>query len=169
MRLFQISEQFNELYNLSEDIEINENGEVIDNSETLSQLFNEMEMELSEKLENATYIIKELSASEQALKDEAKRLTAKAKVLENRQTRLKDIMKSAIESSGQPKIKTDKFNFSITHRRSLNYDDVSMFALSNEFIRTKQELDKNKIKDFVRAGGTIDGLKEVETVSLNIR
>jgi hypothetical protein len=169
MRLFQISEQFNELYNLSEDIEVNENGEVIDNRETLSQLFNEMEMELSEKLENSTYIIKELVASEQALKDEAKRLNAKAKVLENRQTQLKELMKIAIESSGQTKIKTDKFNFSITHRKSLNYDDVSMFGIDNEFIRTKQELDKNKIKEYVKAGGVIDGLKEVDSITLNIR
>jgi len=169
MRFFDISESFKEIYSLSEYIEVNESGEVIDNSEILSQLFNEMEMELSEKLENATYIIKELVASEQALKDEAKRLTAKAKVLENRQTQLKELMKIAIESSGQTKIKTDKFNFSITHRKSLNYDDVNMFGVDNEFIRTKQELDKTKIKEYVKAGGVIDGLKEVDSITLNIR
>jgi len=169
MRLFNISQQFKEIYSLSEEIEVNENGEVIDNRETLSQLFNEMEMELSEKLENATYIIKEFAASEQALKDEAKRLTAKAKVLENRQTQLKELMKIAIESSGQTKIKTDKFNFSITHRKSLNYDDVNMFGLDNEFIRIKTELDKTKIKEYVKAGGVIDGLKEVDSITLNIR
>lgn len=169
MRLFDISQQFQVIYYLSEDIEVNENGEVIDNSETLSQLFNEMEMELSQKLENATYIIKELASSEQALKDEAKRLNDKAKVLSNRQVQLKDLMKIAIESSGQSKIKTDKFNFSITHRKSFNYDEVNFFGLDNEFIRTKQELDKTKIKEFVKAGGSIDGLKEVDSITLNIK
>lgn len=170
MRLFDFATEFKSLYELCEDIEVNqETGEIIDNSDILSQMFNDLEMELSDKLENTAYLIKELEASEKALKDEAKRLNEKAKVLENRQTRVKELIKTTIESSGQTKIKTDKFNFSISSRKSFNYDNVNMFALDSEFIRVKEELDKNKIKDFIKAGGTIDGVFEVETSSLSIR
>ena len=170
MRLFDFASQFKGLYELCEDIEVNqETGEIIDNSELLSQLFSELEMDLSDKLENTAYLIKELETSEKALKDEAKRLTEKAKVLENRQTRIKELIKTTLESSGQTKIKTDKFSFSISNRKSFNYDGVNMFALDSQFVRVKEELDKNKMKEFIKAGGTIDGVFEVETSSLSIR
>lgn len=170
MRLFDFASQFKGLYELCEEIEVNEEtGEIIDNTDLLSQLFNDLEMDLSEKLVNTAYLIKELETSEKALKDEAKRLNEKAKVLENRQTRIKELIKTTLESSGKTKIKTDKFNFSVTTRKSLNYDNVNMFGLDREFIRVKEELDKNKIKDYVKAGGSIDGVFEVETSSLTIR
>lgn len=169
MRLFDFASQFKALYELCEDIEVNENGEVIDNSDILSSLFNDLEMDLSDKLENTAYLIKELETTEKALKDEAKRLNEKSKVLENRQTKIKELIKTTLESSGQTKIKTDKFNFSVTVRKSLNYDNVNMFGLDREFIRVKEELDKNKIKDYVKAGGSIEGVFEVETSSLTIR
>ena len=170
MRLFDFSKEFKSLYELCEDIEVNqETGEIIDNSDVFSQLFNDLEMDLCAKLENTAYLIKELESSEKALKDEAKRLNDKAKVLENRQSRIKDLIKSTIESSGQSKIKTDKFSFSVSSRKSFNYDNVNMFALDREFIRVKEELDKNKMKDFIKAGGSIDGVYEVETSSLSIR
>lgn len=169
MRLFDFATEFKGLYELCEDIEVDENGGIIDNSETLSSLFNDLEMDLSDKLENTAYLIKELETSEKALKDEAKRLTEKAKVLENRQTRIKELIKTTLESSGQTKIKTDKFSFSISNRKSFNYDGVNMFALDSQFVRVKEELDKNKMKEFIKAGGTIDGVFEVETSSLSIR
>ena len=169
MRLFDFAIEFKGLYELCEDIEVDENGEIIDNSETLSSLFNDLEMDLSDKLENTAYLIKELETSEKALKDESKRLTEKAKVLENRQARIKELIKTTLESSGQTKIKTDKFSFSISNRKSFNYDGVNMFALDSQFVRVKEELDKNKMKEFIKAGGTIDGVFEVEISSLSIR
>ena len=170
MRLFDFASQFKGLYELCEEIEVNEEtGEIIDNTDLLSQLFNDLEMDLSEKLVNTAYLIKELETSEKALKDEAKRLTEKAKVLENRQTRIKELIKTTIESSGQTKIKTDKFNFSVKTLEEYNYDDVNMFGLDDEFKRFKEELDKTKIKEFIKAGGSIEGLKISEKVSLTVR
>ena len=170
MKIFEITEQFNSLYKISEEIEINEDtGEIIDNSESLTVLFNDLEIELSDKLDNTNYIIKELLASETYLKDEAKRLIAKAKVFENRQVFLKELVKGAILASGQSKIKTDKFSFSTVNRKSLNYDEVSLFGLDTSLIRVKEELDKPKIKEYIKAGGTVKGIREVESTSLSIR
>jgi hypothetical protein len=169
MKIFQIGSEFQALYELAETLEFDVDGNTVDNSESLSQLFNELESELSSKLDNTAYIIKELASAEQSLKDEAKRLTEKAKVLANRQERLKELMKLAIESSGQSKVKTDKFNFSVTTRMSPDYSDINMFGLADEFKKVKEELDKTKIKEFVKAGGTIDGYKEFEKTSLGIR
>tara|TARA_R110002073_G_scaffold317506_1_gene490959 strand:+ start:3980 stop:4492 length:513 start_codon:yes stop_codon:yes gene_type:complete len=170
MKIFDISEQFNSLSEMSEEIEINEEtGEIIDNSESLTALFNDLEIQLGDKLDNTNYIIKELTASETYLKEEAKRLIYKAKVFENRQIFLKELMKGAILASGQSKIKTDKFSFSTTVRKSLNYDDVSMFGLDSSLVRVKEELDKTKIKEYIKHGGIVEGIKEVENTSLSIR
>ena len=78
-------------------------------------------------------------------------------------------MKGAILASGQSKIKTDKFSFSTTVRKSLNYDDVSMFGLDSSLVRVKEELDKTKIKEYIKHGGIVEGIKEVENTSLSIR
>jgi len=169
MRLFDFSTQFKALYELCEEIETNENGEVIDNTDVLSSLFNDLEMDLSEKLENTAYLIKELETNEKALKDEAKRLNEKAKVLENRQSRIKDLIKAALEASGQTKIKSSKFSFSLKTLEEFNYDEVNMFALDSQFKRFKEEINKTEIKAFIKAGGSVDGVRIAEKTSLTIR
>lgn len=169
MRLFDIGTEFKALYELAETLDFNENGEVVDNGLQLAELFGDIEAELHEKLTNTQYIIKELEVSEKALKDEAKRLIEKAKVLNNRQKRLKDLIKTVLIASGETNVKTDKFSFNVTTRESFNYDDVNMFVLDDEFKRVKHELDKTKIKDFVKAGGLIEGLKINEETTLTIR
>lgn len=169
MRLFDIAEEYKGLYDLAETVETDENGVIIDNSETLQELFNGIEAELSEKAESVAYICKDLKSSADALKEEAKRLTAKAKSLENNEKALKTRLKEALVQSGQSKIKTDKFSFSVSTREVLNYDDVSMAFIDEEFIRTKEELDKTAIKQFYKAGGTVEGLKVSEEEVLSIR
>lgn len=169
MRIYEINEQFKKLYEMSENVEVDEEtGEIIDNSKMLTQLFDDLNIELCDKLDNTNYIIKELEVAKEALRSEAKRLTDKAKVFENRQNYLKSLIRSALEASGQSKIKS-KFSFSISKRKSYNYDDVNMFGLSDDFIRVKKEIDKTEIKEFIKAGGSIDGVKEVENTTLSIR
>lgn len=169
MRLFDISIEYKALYDLAETLDFNENGEVIDNSLELSELFGNIETELHDKLINTQYIIKELEVSEKALKDEAKRLTEKARVLANRQRRLKDLIKTVLIASGETKVKTDKFSFNVTTRETYNYDNVNMFALDDEFKRVKEEIDKTKLKTFIKAGGTVEGVTISEETSLTVR
>lgn len=171
MNLFKIEQEYKALQELTEDIEFNpETGEIIDNSELIEQLFDELSNDkLEVKLENIMYIIKELEVSQIALKDEAKRLNEKAKVFENRSLRLKEMIKNVMIVSNQDKIKTDKFSFSVRAVEKWDYENINLFGLSDEFIRTKQEIDKTKIKEFVKAGGTIDGLRISEDTSLTVR
>lgn len=169
--LFQIEQEYCALHQLSQEIDFDsESGEIIDNSELIKQLFDELSNDkLEVKLENIMYIIKELEVSQTALKDEAKRLNEKAKVLENRSNKLREMIKNVIVISNQDKIKTDKFNFSVKRVEKWDYENINLFGLSDEFIRTKQEIDKTKIKEFVKAGGTIDGLRISEDTSLTVR
>jgi phage host-nuclease inhibitor protein Gam len=169
MRLFEIGQEFEGLYSLLEDIEVDENGVVIDNSEAVAELYQELQTNLEDKLDASSYICKELISNADTLKAEAKRLTEKARTLENREKRIKQLMKEAIIQSGEMKLKTDKFSFSVRSSDVYNYDDVNMFGLSDEFIKVKQEIDKTKIKQYVKAGGTIEGVKVSEDTIMTVR
>lgn len=168
MKLFDIGNEYKALYDLAETLDFDENGVIVDNSLELAELFGNIETELHDKLTNTQYIIKELEVSEQALKDEAKRLTEKAKVLANRQKRLKDLIKTVLIATGETKVKTDKFSFNVTTRESYNYDNVNMFALDDEFKRVKEEIDKTKLKAYIKAGGEIEGVAITEETSLTV-
>lgn len=169
MRLFDIGLEFEGLYSLLEEIETDENGVVIDNSEAVTALYQELQTSLEDKLDASSYICKELKSNAETLKAEAKRLTEKAKTFENREKRIKVLMKDAIIQSGEMKLKTDKFSFSVRTSEVYNYDDVNLFGLNDEFIKTKQEIDKTLIKKYVKAGGTIEGVKVSEDTIMTVR
>ena len=169
MRLFDIGLEYEGLYSLLEEIEVDENGVVIDNSEAVAELYQELQSNLEDKLDASSYICKELKSNADTLKAEAKRLTEKARTLENREKKIKLLMKEAIIQSGEMKLKTDKFSFSVRSSEVYNYDDVNMFSLSDEFIKTKQELDKTLIKKYVKAGGTIVGVLVSEDTIMTVR
>ena len=169
MRLFDIGLEYEGLYSLLEEIEVDENGVVIDNSEAVAELYQELQSNLEDKLDASSYICKELKSNADTLKAEAKRLTEKARTLENREKKIKLLMKEAIIQSGEMKLKTDKFSFSVRSSEVYNYDDVNMFSLSDEFIKTKQELDKTLIKKYVKAGGKIEGVLVSEDTIMTVR
>lgn len=169
MKLFNISEEYNALYELLEDIETDENGVIIDNSDTVAELFNNLEVEFHDKLTNTTYLIKELEANSKALKDEAKRLTDKARTFENRAKRIKSLIKETIIKSGEMKHKTDKFSFSVRTSDVYNYDDVNLEFIDSEFVKVKKELDKTQVKQFIKAGGVVEGVKISEDTILTVR
>lgn len=169
MRLFDLSQEFEGLYSLIEEIETDENGVIIDNSEAIAELYKGIKGELDSKLVNSAYVCKELNANAKTLKEEAKRLTEKARVLENREKQLKLLMKTVIMQSGETKIKTDKFSFNVRASEVFNYDNVNMFGLDEQFIKVKQEMDKTLIKKYIKAGGTVEGVLVSEDTILTVR
>lgn len=159
--LFNIGEEFNSLYELANDTSQ-------DDSEALKELFNSLECDMIDKFDATQYIIKELKSDVVALSDEIKRLQDKKKSLENKSERLRELIATTLELSGQTKIK-GKFSYSLSDKISFNFDDVSMAFLDKEFIRVKEELDKAKMTDFIKLGGSIDGVKIEDKKVLTIR
>ena len=157
MSLFTISQDFKSLYDMANDAE-NED------METLAELFSEVETSLSDKLDNTIYIIKELDSDADALKAEAKRLTDKAKALENKGKYLKELMLGAVKASGVEKLKSDKFSYYIKRTEVLNV--VSEDNIGREFFRIKKEIDKTVLKKAIKDGLILDGVSIVENESL---
>ena len=155
--LFNISQDFKSLYDIANDAE-NED------MEALAELFSEVETSLSDKLDNTIYIIKELDSDADALKAEAKRLTDKAKALENKGKYLKELMLGAVKASGVEKLKSDKFSYYIKRTEVLNV--VSEDNIGREFFRIKREIDKTVLKKAIKDGLILDGVSIVENESL---
>ena len=155
--LFNISQDFKSLYILANDAE-NED------MEALAELFSEVETSLSDKLDNTIYVIKELDSDAEALKAEAKRLTDKARALENKGKYLKELMLGAVKASGVEKLKSDKFSYYIKRTEVLNV--VSEDNIGREFFRIKREIDKTVLKKAIKDGLILDGVSIVENESL---
>ena len=168
--LFQLTEESRALYQLSNELEINEEtGEVIDNTETLKQLFEEWEGNFIDKLDSCQYIRKELESKAELLADEIKRLQARKKALENRAERLRALMCDSMVISGETKLK-GKHSFSIGTRKSLFIDENATPEFFNqEYVRTIKEFDKKKITEDLKAGATIEGAKMIEKINFSIR
>lgn len=172
MKLFHIAQEFNALKSIMEnDLEFNEEtGEVTDNSELINELFNDISVSLSDKLDNSSYIVAELNGVAEILKDEAKRLTARAKHFDNNAETLKSLMSYALQSSGEDKIKTDKFTFSFRKSETVEIDSLILPEdFDRRFIRIKREFDKTKIKTALKRGEHIEGASIVEKQNFQIK
>lgn len=172
MRLFEIATEFKELRDLIEnDLEFDsETGEVIDNQETLVALFNELQSTLQDKLNNSAYVIAELEASASALRDEAKRLTERAKHFESNADKLKNLMAFALSESGEEKIKTERFTFSFRKSEQVEIDPIiTPDDMDRRYVRIKREFDKAKIKDALKKGEIVEGAHIVEKRNFQIK
>lgn len=169
MTLFNIASEFHVLRDLAEnDLEFNEEtGEIIDNTDIINQLFEEIKLDLEDKLDNCMKLIKELEGSSEILKQEAKRINNKAIAFDNKAKQLKELMKNALVSSGQEKLKTFYFSYSIKNSESIEVTDVEL--LPRQFLRIKKEADKKAIKEALQNNISIEGCSIKSSKSLVVR
>ena len=146
-----------------------ETGEILD-PEKLDAL--QMEREL--KLEGVALWVKDLKAEMTAVKEEADKLTARKKVLENKIDGLKTWLLYALNGE---KLKTPRCNVYQTHSQKVVIDDekamVDMLMSSpsgEKFLRMKEpEIDKNALKDSLKQGYEFEFAHLEDTESLVIK
>ena len=105
MKLYELTEQYEELYSMLYDEEIDEQM-IFDTAEGL-------EGEIEEKADNYEKMIFSMKADIEAIKNEEKRLYAKRTTLENRSQSLKDMLQANLEFIGKTKFKTALFSFNV--------------------------------------------------------
>lgn len=144
--LFDLSLEFFALKDLIDnDLEVNEEtGEITDNTEILNKLFNDLSLSFEDKLDNSQRYCLTLEGEADILAKEIKRLQGKKQALENRADRLNKMMMNAILSSGQSKVKTSLYSFSIKTSESVEVRDLD--EVPREFLRIKKEADKVQLK-----------------------
>lgn len=106
MKLYELTEQYEEVINLLYDGETDE--------QTILDTLESIEGEIEDKADNYARIIKNLSAEAEMVKAEADRLNRRRKSLEDRADWLKKTLKANMEFIGKTKFKTALFSFSIS-------------------------------------------------------
>lgn len=106
MRLYQLTEQYEEIINLLYDGETDE--------QTILDTLESIEGEIEDKADNYAKMIKSMLADAEAIKKEEERLHSRRTSLENRVKWLKDTLQANLEFIGKTKFKTELFSFSVS-------------------------------------------------------
>ena len=146
-----------------------ETGEIFD-----PEKLDALQMERNQKLEGVALWVKDLKAEAAAVKEEADKLNARKKAIDNKVDSLKQWL---LYTLGGEKLKTPRCNVYQTHSQKLNVPDepglISFLQTLNEpekFLRFKEpELKKDDIKKALKDGYEIPGAALEETESLVIK
>ena len=103
------------------------------------------------KLESCCKVIKNLEADMEALKAEAKRLSEKAKVLENNRDRLKKAMFDSMKATNTPKVKGQLFTVAIQKNGGQLpvIVDVDTNELPDELVKISESPDLEAIRSLL--------------------
>lgn len=154
MTLYDIDQRITDLVD-------DETGEVKDIG-----AFEDLQMERSEKIENALLYIKNLRADAAAYKAEAKSFQDKEKAAESKIKSLKSLVSYALDGE---RFKTERVTAS--YRKSVSVDIVAPEMVPDAYIRTKVETspDKTAIKQAIQSGNAVPGCELVEKQNLQIK
>lgn len=161
MKLIEISEEYQAIYNLASDT---------DEVETLTELYNQLELELEDKADSTRIVLSRLKSDVDYLSDEIKRLQQRKKSIENNMDNLKSLLMWTLQKAGVPKLKTPKATFYFANSKSLQINsNVDIAQLPKEYIQFEYKADKKALKEAIENGVVIDGVTIDEKESLRIR
>lgn len=161
--LYELSSGFNALVELIED-------ETMDADE-LEQGLQQIEGSLQEKCYNGIGLIKSLESQRDGLKAESKRLTDRAKMLDERIKRIKAWYQVNLESMGKDKVATDRGTMSLRKNPPalVVYDEGKIPAAYYDVIPVHYELAKDRLKKALADGKEVIGARLTQGKSLQIR
>lgn len=161
MTLYEINNQIQEALEKAVDPET---GEI---NENMYAYLDELTLARDEKAENVALWIKNLKADAAAIKEEAKNLSVRARVAENRADRLTDYLQYCLHGD---KFSTARVSVSYRHSKKVEFDENRLSEVPEQFLRYKDpELDKKAVTDALKAGQEVPGCKLVENVSMIIK
>ena len=139
-----------------------ETGEVID----IDRL-NALEMERDKKISNVACWIKDLKAEAEAIKAEKQALDKRQKAAENKAESLKGWLQNILQGE---KYKDSRCSISYRKSERVNFSDsFDLNTLPDSMKKVTIEPKKTEIKEFLKAGGEIDGVRIEENTSMTIK
>ena len=126
----------------------------LDDEQVLLDTLEAVQGEYEMKLESYCKVVKNLEADMEALKNEAKRLTDKRKVLENNVERLKKVMFDSMKVTGTEKVKGQLFSVAIQRNggKLPIIVDVPTEQLPDECVKVVESPDLEAIAKLIDAG-----------------
>lgn len=162
--LFDIAERYKNVANLTELVASGEMEE-----EMLEQALQSMEGELTEKLANITYIMKNNEADVKLIDEEIKRLQARKKALNSTLNRLNQYMFDCLKLAKVKKI-SDSLNTWSIAKNPVSVEILDESLLSDKYLIREEvvKIDKKLLLAELKAGAEIEGanLKQGERLSV---
>ena len=164
MNLYELNQNFNNLVLVLENTEDENLKELIKNS------MEQLALETNEKIENIIKYIKNLEATATALETEVKRLNDRKVKTLKKVDHLKNYLKDFTNTLDSKKYNTGIFNISIRKNAASVIVD-NEFLVPDEFCKTEviRKVDKVALKEKLKAGEVIEGVKLQQTESIIIK
>lgn len=152
MNLYEINNAIQECINL-------ETGEID------LELFEKLQLEKDEKIENVALWIKNLSSDVESMENEKKAFEERIKAAKNKIIALKTYLEMALNGE---KFQTAKCSITFRKSKSVNVLDVS--KLDKDYLKyADPTADKTAIKKAIESGVTVAGASLVENLNVQIK
>ena len=152
MNLYEINNAMQECINL-------ETGEID------LELFERLQLEKDEKIENVALWIKNLSSDVEGMENEKKAFEERIKAANNKVIALKAYLEMALNGD---KFQTAKC--SITFRKSKSVTVLDVSKLDKDYLKYAEPIaDKTAIKKAIESGVTVPGASLVENLNVQIK
>lgn len=149
-----------------------ETGEILDGEE-LTKRFDEVALELENKISNIACFIKNLNAEAEMIKAEKQNLDKRQKQAEKKAEWLKSYLDGYLKATVK---EINKYKFSdarcqIGYRKSSTVEVPDLDLLDKKYIKTKTEYsaDKTAIKEAIKNGESVQGASIKENLNIQIK
>jgi hypothetical protein len=154
MKLFEINEAIADLINF-------ETGEILD-----VEAFDNLKLERQDKLTNIALLYKNMTSDAKQLKELEKEYSDRRKRCEKTAEWCKETL--ARELAGE-KFEDENKRFKISWRKSEKVEITDPDAVPHAYVKFEPNYNKTLIKDLLKDGYKIDGVKLVESQNIQIK
>lgn len=164
MKLYELTTEFNELFNA---LEQSEDGNV---SPEIAERLSKLEGDIANKIDGCCRVMKTLDAEAKAFAAEADRLLKAKRQRERHADWLKTYVREQMEVLGEDKLKTELFSLSICNNSnpSVSIFDEDMVPVAYN-LPVERRIDKSAILADVEGGKDVPGVEVVCGKHLRIR
>lgn len=158
--LYELGNEYEQLLMIAEDPDVD--------PQVLADTMEALEGEIEKKADGCARVMRELSASAKARREEAKRLTERARVEENNMKRIGAAVQNLMMIAGKRKLRTELFDISIAKNPdSLVITDET--KVPEQFLKAEISVDKAAIKQAMKDGQKFDWAYLEASEGLRIR
>lgn len=159
--LYEISDVYKQVqFMLEEDLD----------NEELKQALDNIEGDFEEKADNIAKVIRHLTATENALKEEEKRLADRRRTISNNIKNTKEYLKYNMEVLDKKKFDTDLFKFYIrNNKQTVKYEEGVILPEEYYITEEVKTINKELVESELKEGVWIEGAKLDRTQSLIIK
>lgn len=158
--LYELGNEYEQLLMIAEDPDVD--------PKVLADTMEALEGEIEKKADGCARVMRELSASAKARREEAKRLTERARVEEKNMKRIGAAVQNLMMIAGKRKLRTELFDISIAKNPdSLVITDET--KVPEQFLKAEISVDKTAIKQAMKDGQKFDWAYLEASEGLRIR